>query len=152
MPTRREGTDPGSHRVSTLLVGCWKGRTEQAAEKPVWPVIPRSPPFLLVDDEESCTALKILRARFLAPLGMTAWRGFSAACSAPPFGPSALRKSVGLVVVGKDWQATSSFRGRLNTHPPLVQGGVRNSTTIKEQLTEPRRRPLFLPSWWLELC
>jgi hypothetical protein len=28
-------------------------------------------------DEESCTALKILRARFLAPLGMTRWTGFS---------------------------------------------------------------------------
>ena len=62
----------------------WKGRASQAAEKPVWPVIPRSPPFLLADDEESRTALKILRARFLAPLGMTAWRSFSAACSAPP--------------------------------------------------------------------
>jgi hypothetical protein len=59
------------------------------------------------DDEESRTALKILRARFLAEftlsgqseillprlrdqddsegLGMTAWRGFSAACKAPPF-------------------------------------------------------------------
>ncbi len=55
------------------------------------------------DDEESRTALEILRARFLAEftlsgqseilrcaqddsegLGMTAWRGFSAACSAPP--------------------------------------------------------------------
>ena len=31
-------------------------------------------------DEESRTALKILRARFLAPLGMTARRSLSAAC------------------------------------------------------------------------
>jgi hypothetical protein len=37
----------------------------------VAPVIPRSPPFLLADDEESRTVLKTLRARFLAPLGMT---------------------------------------------------------------------------------
>jgi hypothetical protein len=29
-------------------------------------VIPRSPAFLVADDEESCTALKILRARFLS--------------------------------------------------------------------------------------
>ena len=35
------------------------------------------------DDVESRPALKILRARFLAPLGMTAWRGFSAACLTP---------------------------------------------------------------------
>ena len=35
-------------------------------------------------DEESRTALKILRARFLAPLGMTAYKRFSAACKAPP--------------------------------------------------------------------
>ena len=47
--------------------------TLAAAKKLVWPVIPRSPPSLLADDEESRTALKILRARFLAPLGMTAW-------------------------------------------------------------------------------
>jgi len=78
----------------------------QAAEKPVCPVIPRSPPFLLADDEESRTALRILRARFLAEftlsemrrsfaplrmtangLGMTAWRGFSAACLAHPSAP-----------------------------------------------------------------
>jgi hypothetical protein len=39
------------------------------------------------DDEESRTALKILRARFLAPLGMTTWRGFPAACKTPPFRP-----------------------------------------------------------------
>jgi hypothetical protein len=30
-------------------------------------------------DEESRIVLKTLRARFLAPLGMTAWKGFSAA-------------------------------------------------------------------------
>jgi hypothetical protein len=35
-------------------------------------------------DEESHIALKRVRARFLAPLGMTPWKGFSAACSAPP--------------------------------------------------------------------
>ena len=34
------------------------------------------------DDEESRIALKIFRARFLAPLGMTAWKRFSAACTA----------------------------------------------------------------------
>ncbi len=64
----------------------------QAAEELVWPVIPRSPPFLLADDEESRIVLKTLRARFLAPLGMTAWKGFSAACSA------GLRRRVGLQV------------------------------------------------------
>jgi len=32
----------------------------------VWRVIPRSPPFLLADDEESRIVLKTLRARFLA--------------------------------------------------------------------------------------
>jgi hypothetical protein len=32
-------------------------------------------------DEESRIVLKTLRARFLAPLGMTAWNGFSAACT-----------------------------------------------------------------------
>jgi hypothetical protein len=37
------------------------------------------------DDEESRIVLKTLRARFLAPLGMTAWKGFSAPCEAPPF-------------------------------------------------------------------
>ena len=36
-------------------------------------------------DEESRIFLKTLRARFLAPLGMTAWKGFSAPCEAPPF-------------------------------------------------------------------
>jgi hypothetical protein len=35
-------------------------------------------------DEESRIAPKILRARFLAPLGMTAWKCFSAACSVAP--------------------------------------------------------------------
>jgi hypothetical protein len=34
-------------------------------------------------DEESRIALKTLRARFLAALGMTAWRSFSAACFSP---------------------------------------------------------------------
>jgi hypothetical protein len=69
-------------------IGLPQGRL---CENPSLRVIPRSPPFLLADDEESCTALKILRARFLpfAPLrvGMTVWRGFSAACKAPPFRP-----------------------------------------------------------------
>jgi len=32
---------------------------------------------MLADDEESRSALKILRARFLAPLGMTSRSGFS---------------------------------------------------------------------------
>ena len=36
-------------------------------------------------DEESRIVLKTLRARFLAPLGMTAWKGFSAPCEALPF-------------------------------------------------------------------
>jgi hypothetical protein len=36
------------------------------------------------DNEESRTALRILRARFLAPLGMTAWKRLSAASLAPP--------------------------------------------------------------------
>ena len=40
-------------------------------------VIPKSPPFILADDEESRSALEILRARFLAPLGMTFRSGFS---------------------------------------------------------------------------
>jgi hypothetical protein len=75
-------------------VGDWKGGAKQAAEKPAPRVIPRSPPFLLADDEESRTALKILGARFLAPpwagrsrapLGMTAWKRFCAACKAAPF-------------------------------------------------------------------
>src|SRR5208283_5137769 len=60
-------------------------RCYQAAEKLAWRVIPRSPPFLLADDEESRIVSKTLRARFLAPLGMTAWKGFSAPCKAPPF-------------------------------------------------------------------
>jgi hypothetical protein len=61
-----------------------KGGALQATGKPVSRVIMRSPPFLLADHEESRTALKVLRARFLAALGMTAWRLFSAACLAPP--------------------------------------------------------------------
>ena len=43
-------------------------------------VIPRSPPFLVADDEESRTGLKILRARFLSRdcgIGMTAYAGLS---------------------------------------------------------------------------
>ena len=36
-------------------------------------------------DEESRIVLKTLRARFLTPLGMTAWKGFSPTCEAPPF-------------------------------------------------------------------
>ena len=51
---------------------------KQAAEKPVWPVIPRSPPFLLADDEESRTALKILRARFVAEFTLSQLRRFFA--------------------------------------------------------------------------
>ena len=49
----------------------------------------------MADDEESRTALKILRARFLAPLGMTAWRGFSAACEALPFQTCGERRRLG---------------------------------------------------------
>ena len=41
------------------------------ATAPAELMLARSPPFLLADDEESRIALKILRARFLAPLGMT---------------------------------------------------------------------------------
>ena len=76
----------------------------QAAEKLVWRVILRSPPFLLAHDGESRIGLKTLSAAFLAEftlsemrrsfsrdcgirmtangLGMTAWKGFSAACLA----------------------------------------------------------------------
>jgi len=46
----------------------------QDAEKPRWPVIPRSPPSLLADDEESRIVLIKLRARFLSRgcgIGMT---------------------------------------------------------------------------------
>jgi hypothetical protein len=39
-------------------------------------------------DEESRIGLKTLRARFLAPLGMTAWMGFSAACKTQVQGSS----------------------------------------------------------------
>src|SRR5208337_2811403 len=61
-------------------IACW--RPIQAAEKLVWRVIPRSPPFLLADDEESRIGLKTLRARFLSRacgIGMTACKGLSAA-------------------------------------------------------------------------
>jgi hypothetical protein len=47
---------------------------KQAAEKPFCSVTPRSPPFLLADDEESRKPL-VFRARFLAPLGMTPFGG-----------------------------------------------------------------------------
>jgi hypothetical protein len=57
-------------------------------ENPSLHVIPRTPPFLVADDdpspegfgpqgEESRIALKRLRARFLAPLGMTGLTAFS---------------------------------------------------------------------------
>jgi hypothetical protein len=69
-----------------------KGRVKQAAEKPLEAVILRSPPFLLADDEGSRIVLKILRARFLASLRMTAWKRFSAACKTPPC-PVAPRKT-----------------------------------------------------------
>jgi hypothetical protein len=46
-------------------------------ENPNLHVIPRSPPFLVADDEESRIALKRLRARFLAPLGMAGLSAFS---------------------------------------------------------------------------
>jgi len=49
-------------------------------ESPTLRVIPRSPPFLLADDEESRIALKTLRARFLSRdcgIGMTGYAGFS---------------------------------------------------------------------------
>jgi hypothetical protein len=39
-------------------------------------VILRSPPFLLADDEESGMRVKMRRARFFAPLRMTAWKRF----------------------------------------------------------------------------
>jgi hypothetical protein len=57
------------------VLGDRKGGVLQVAGKPAWPVIPRSPPFLVADDEESRIALKVLRARFLAP----PWTGRSRA-------------------------------------------------------------------------
>jgi hypothetical protein len=42
-------------------------RVYRLCESPNLRVIPRSPPLLLADDEESRTVLKILTARFLAP-------------------------------------------------------------------------------------
>jgi hypothetical protein len=64
---------------------------ESLCDNPSLRVIPRSPPFLVADDdpspegfgpqgEESRTALKTLRARFLSRdcgIGMTAWAGLS---------------------------------------------------------------------------
>ena len=81
---KRQAVRSNRSQAATPVVIIW---AKQAAEEPVWPVIPRSPPFLLADDEESRTALKILRARFLeeftlsqlrrffASLRMTAWGG-----------------------------------------------------------------------------
>jgi hypothetical protein len=61
-------------------------RAKQAAEKPVWPVIPRSPPFLLADDEEFRIGLKILRVRFLAEFTLSRARSFAAMEMAPLLG------------------------------------------------------------------
>jgi hypothetical protein len=79
----RKGPDLGEHKGGYTSFKCLIRLRK--------PVIPRSLPSLLADDEEFRTVLKTLRANFLvlrpkafgrrvAPLGMTAWKGFSAAC------------------------------------------------------------------------
>jgi hypothetical protein len=48
----------------------WEAGQKSLCDNSVLRVIPRSPPFLVADDEESRTALKTLRARFLAAMKM----------------------------------------------------------------------------------
>ena len=64
----------GSGLVRCCLTWHLAPETWQAEKKSVCRVIPRSPPFLLADDEESRTGLKILRARFLAEFTLSEMR------------------------------------------------------------------------------
>ena len=126
---------------------------KQVAEKPVSPVIPRSPPFLLADDEESRTALKILRARFLAEftlsemrrsfsrdcgirmtangLGMTAWRHLSAACRSAII-IQQLQCDSGSVVSGTGATATTAGNASTTTarvYPAATAGEASTAPT-----------------------
>ena len=70
-----------SNFVWTLSGDRRKGGAEQAAEKPLEAVILRSRRRRRIP----VVAWFYKLPRFFASLRMTAWRGFSAACEAPPF-------------------------------------------------------------------
>ena len=119
---------------------------QQAAEKLVWPVIPRSPPFLLAEDDESRIGLKTLRARFLAQftlsgqseilrcaqddsegLGMTAWKGFSAACQAANYYGRTAASVMGPYISGR------RAAMRSNSHCPGTRTTRLRSAPIKSR-------------------
>ena len=80
-PFSLEPVPSGTKRYFPPQVG--KGGVLQAAEKPVWPVIPRSRRRRGISHSLENTQGEIPLPRLR--IGMTACKGFSAACLTPPF-------------------------------------------------------------------